>query len=134
MLPFASKLYLWQGIYAPHAYVTQEIAPENGIARVLCFPLSLLPFLACIFFSIFAFTLSLVRTLSVNNDGSCCSVTLSRISCLNFPLPRQTCREEFWVYESRYRSPLFLSCSNLVPVLAISRFVARGKKQRRINP
>lgn len=94
VLPFASKLYLWQGIYAPHAYVTQEISPEGkrNCTRTLLPPFS--SPLSCMYF-LFVFTLSFVRTLSVNND-SCCSVTLSRISRLNFPLPRQTCREEFW--------------------------------------
>lgn len=39
-----------------------RIAPEKGIARVLCFPLSLLLFLAFIFF--FFFFLEYSRTLS----------------------------------------------------------------------
>lgn len=34
-----------------HMSLRRSLLKEKGIARVLCFPLSLLPFLACIFFS-----------------------------------------------------------------------------------
>ena len=51
-----------------------RIAPEKGIARVLCFPLSLLLFLAFIFFFFFFFRV-LAYSISAKNNN-CRSVTL----------------------------------------------------------
>lgn len=74
VLPFASKLYLWHGIYAPHAYVTRE----NRFGKRNCTRALLSSFsssLSCIYFLFFFFFRVLAYSISAKNNN-CRSVTL----------------------------------------------------------